>query len=95
MRDRAEGIRLKLQAKGRVSGPWRATGGLLIFFAYGFLPSAPGAGAFLGRQASGLPSGAQQLPDSAPRGVVKLQFWPALSALQAVNASAGGIPGRS
>jgi hypothetical protein len=35
-------------------------------------------GASLGLQASGLPSGAQQVPFMAPRGDVKLHTWPLL-----------------
>jgi len=48
------------------------------------------AGALLGLQASGLPSGAQQLPMTTPCGALKLQAAPAGTALQAAKASAGG-----
>jgi hypothetical protein len=53
-----------------------------------FPPSGTGAPA--GRQASGLPSGAQQVPFSVsgPRGT--LHAAPAASDLQAANASGGG-----
>jgi hypothetical protein len=44
-------------------------------------------------QASGLPSGAQQVPVREPLLVVKLQSWPLLRDLQACIASAGGLPG--
>lgn len=51
-------------------------------------PGPPGP--CLGRQANGLPSGAKQVPVSAPRGEVKLHAAPADSDLQAARASGGG-----
>jgi hypothetical protein len=50
----------------------------------------PGPGAFLGRHASGFPSGAQQVPVIVPCGEVKLHSWPLLRDLQAASASGGG-----
>jgi hypothetical protein len=50
-------------------------------------------GAFLGLQANGLPSGAQQVPLTDPCGVVKLHSCPLLKVLHAASASAGGFGG--
>ena len=50
-------------------------------------------GASLGLQAKGLPSGAKQLPLTAPCGDVKLQSCPTFSALQASSASCDGLRG--
>jgi hypothetical protein len=48
---------------------------------------------YFGLQASGLPSGAQQVPVTVPCGDVKLQFDPLLSVLHDASASAGGLGG--
>jgi hypothetical protein len=50
------------------------------------------ADGIFGLQASGLPSGAQQVPVREPLLVVKLQSWPLLRDLQACMACAGGLP---
>ena len=50
-------------------------------------------GAFLGLQASGLPSGAQQVPVTDPCGDEKLHACPLLKVLQDASASAGGLGG--
>ena len=55
--------------------------------------AGPPAGASLGLQASGLPSGAQHVPVTAPCGEVKLQSVPLLSDLHAAKASGGGWRG--
>ena len=56
-----------------------------------FLGAAGGPlGASLGLQARGRPSGAKQLPLTAPRGDVKLHSCPLFRALQASSASWGG-----
>ena len=51
------------------------------------------AGASLGLQASGLPSGAQHVPVTAPCGDIKLHALPLPTALQAAKASGGGLCG--
>lgn len=53
----------------------------------------PPIGASLGLQASGLPSGAQQVPVTVPFAEVKLHSFPLLSALHDARACAGGLGG--
>lgn len=61
---------------------------------YGFFPVGPEGGAPSGLQASGLSSGAQQVPLTAPAGLEKLHVSPTTAVLQASNASRGGCGGR-
>jgi len=50
-------------------------------------------GALSGLQASGLPSGAQQVPLTVPCGALKLHACPLLKVLHDASASAGGLGG--